>query len=203
MSEPASIASTMGICLIGTMAAAILYGITITQTYLYYRRFPQDRYTIKTMIEVGINVRIYFFSKGDQIEVQTVSVIRSFFAHRLLHLSRKSRIGWVLTVAICILSWIHFVLGIYVTARLYELRYFVKSHRLQWATKLGLGSAAVCDLMIAIGVQVWPSRLHCWFLYNSKTGYHKVCCALVVITYSIFDNELISMSIFWILGKCG
>lgn len=41
---------TMGVALIGTLISAVLYGITITQTYLYFQRFPNDNVLIKLMV---------------------------------------------------------------------------------------------------------------------------------------------------------
>lgn len=41
--------STIGATLIGCIVAAVVYGVTITQTYLYFERFPDDKYGIKIM----------------------------------------------------------------------------------------------------------------------------------------------------------
>jgi len=140
-------------------------------------------------------------------------IVECFFARRLLRLSGGSRVGYFLAGLVCFLSLIHFGLGVFFTERLFALGLFSKFPELTWITKVGLGSAAACDLIIAVGL--------CWYLYQSRTGYRKtdslivtlmlytlncglltgIGAAMVVITFSVFPTTLFFMAFFWILGK--
>ncbi|KIJ52568.1 hypothetical protein M422DRAFT_776193 [Sphaerobolus stellatus SS14] len=145
---------TMGVALVGTLISAVLYGITVTQTYLYFQRFPQDNILIKLMVAVLwtldtlhlalISHSMYFYliqnfnhpdalasavwSFNSEVSVNGLIglIVECFFARRMLRLSGGSRIGWFLAVIVCILSLIHFGLGIFFTDRLFQLRFFAK-----------------------------------------------------------------------------
>ncbi|KAJ7758487.1 hypothetical protein DFH07DRAFT_449979 [Mycena maculata] len=47
-----SLQSTFGSAFIGLVASAVLYGVTILQTYLYYRNYPEDSKILKWMIAI-------------------------------------------------------------------------------------------------------------------------------------------------------
>ncbi|KAJ7364703.1 hypothetical protein DFH08DRAFT_1073310 [Mycena albidolilacea] len=42
--------STLGALLIGTLVSFALFGVTTTQVYIYYRRFPQDSFAMKALV---------------------------------------------------------------------------------------------------------------------------------------------------------
>lgn len=232
---------TMGVALIGTLISAVLYGITITQTYLYFQRFPNDHVLIKLMVATlwvldtlhlslishsmfyylianynnppSLLSAVWSFNLEVSINGIIGFIVECFFARRLLRLSGGSWMGWVLTLLVCGLSLIHFGLGVYFTDRLFNLKFFVKFPELTWITKVGLGSAAACDLIIATGL--------CWYLFKSRTGYRKtdslivtlmvytlncglltgVCATMVIIMFSLFPESLLFMAFFWVLGK--
>lgn len=140
-------------------------------------------------------------------------IVECYFARRLLRLSGHSLLGWILTVLVCGLSFIHFGLGIFFTDRLFELTMFSRFPQLTWITKIGLGSAAACDMLISISL--------CCYLYQSRTGCRKtdslivtlmlytlncglltgICAALVIIMFSVYPDSLLFMAFFWVLGK--
>ncbi|KAJ7696076.1 hypothetical protein B0H17DRAFT_417550 [Mycena rosella] len=47
-----SLQSTFGSAFIGLVVSAILYGVTILQTYLYYRNYPEDSKILKWMVAI-------------------------------------------------------------------------------------------------------------------------------------------------------
>ncbi|KAF8507567.1 hypothetical protein BU17DRAFT_71114 [Hysterangium stoloniferum] len=190
---------TMGIALLGTLASAILYGTTVTQTYLYFQRFPKDGYIIKTMgvgytpsgVHYTLHVLLSFDIAGVSI-LKLLLMYASISSQESLGLKVPNRELSFLRPSIFTLEPknsdrlgldncdLHIGLHPFRIWSLSELKYFVKFKSLEWVAKLGLG---------------------CWFLYNSKTGYRNVCCAFVLITFAILPDKLVYVAIFWILGK--
>ncbi|KAJ7254374.1 hypothetical protein B0H12DRAFT_1233409 [Mycena haematopus] len=48
----ASLQSTFGSAFVGLVVSAVLYGVTILQTYLYYRNYPDDSKILKWMVAI-------------------------------------------------------------------------------------------------------------------------------------------------------
>ncbi|KAF8513313.1 hypothetical protein BU17DRAFT_95466 [Hysterangium stoloniferum] len=212
MSEPPPIALTMGITLIGTIISAILYGTTITQTYLYFQRYPKDKSIMKAM-PASISVRSPFLVASIDGEQSTPYSIWSLFL--------RSNVRTDAIVHVWLIN----------NGFRSELKYFAKFQSLEWIAKLGLGCAAVCDLMIAAGMQLlvplqlknrdaqgrlpyyYHDDLHhqLWSVNRVYSPYNdrqrilmngfSVCCALVVITFAALPGTLVFVAIFWVQGK--
>ncbi|KII84151.1 hypothetical protein PLICRDRAFT_371772 [Plicaturopsis crispa FD-325 SS-3] len=46
--------STFGACLIGVIASAVLYGVTLVQTYFYYTRYQKDHVILKSLVAATV-----------------------------------------------------------------------------------------------------------------------------------------------------
>ncbi|KAL0960625.1 hypothetical protein HGRIS_005656 [Hohenbuehelia grisea] len=105
-------------------------------------------------------------------------------------------------------------LGILFTVETFLLVHIDQFPKLIWVTSVGLGSAAACDIIIAMSL--------CFYLTRSRTGFKRtdslittliayslttglitsVIASVAVITFAIMPTNFIWLSFFWILGKC-
>jgi len=136
-------------------------------------------------------------------------LVELFFARRVYKLSGNV----ILTLIICILSFIHFSLGVYFTVEYLVLQEFAKLPSLIWVTTLGLGSAAVADLLIAssmvfllkrarTGIPRTDSIIATLIIYAINTGLTTSIVAVIcVICFALMPTNFIWLSFFWIFGK--
>ncbi|KAJ7044021.1 hypothetical protein C8F04DRAFT_1071335 [Mycena alexandri] len=183
-----SLQSTFGSAFVGLVVSAVLYGVTILQTYLYYRNYPEDSRILKWMVAVlwlldtahivlctiaVYSVLVLNFNDPTILTTPTWCVIvqtdfngligfivECFYARRVWLVSRNI----YLTIVILILSVIHFALGIVFTVGSFEMTR-ANFGELVWVTSTGLGSAAAADMMIGISL--------CWYLSKNRTGIQR------------------------------
>jgi len=183
-----SLQSTFGSAFVGLVASAVLYGVTILQTYLYYRNYPEDSKIMKWMVAVlwaldtvhlvlctisVYSVLVLNFDKPAVLSTTTWSmnvqtdfngligiIVECFYARRVWIVSRNI----YLTVIILILSVIHFALGIVFTIGSFETTRAEFSN-LIWITSVGLGSAAAADMLIGVSL--------CYYLSKNRTGFSR------------------------------
>lgn len=133
------IRDTFGAGLIGGMVAAILYGITTLQTYLYYVYYPRDTHGLKVLVasiwvidtlhvsfmchalyyylvtnfgdpdNLGTGVWSLFTSLG--LNLVMAVLVQTYFAFRIYHLTR-SKIRWWLTSFLMLVVLAHFAFGL-------------------------------------------------------------------------------------------
>ncbi|KAJ7366767.1 hypothetical protein DFH08DRAFT_835427 [Mycena albidolilacea] len=184
----ASLQSTFGSAFVGLVVSAVLYGVTILQTYLYYRNYPNDHKILKWMVALlwaldtahialcviaVYSVLVLNFNKPDILQTTTWSmnvqtdfngliglIVEVFYARRVWIVSRNI----FLTVIILILSIIHFGLGIVFTIGSFQTSR-ANFGNLVWVTSVGLGSAAAADMLIGISL--------CYYLSQSRTGFRR------------------------------
>ncbi|KAF8908479.1 hypothetical protein CPB85DRAFT_782477 [Mucidula mucida] len=176
----------LGMTLLGVVFSSILYGISLSQTYTYYKRFPNDSWKVKLMV-VLVNVLdtasmvlvshaswYYLVTTGPagrsiwslNVELCLSMVIsaltESFLAYQVWLLSdRKS----FLTMCLGLLALVHFISGEISAGEFLSLRNFAKFGSVKIPSILRLSSAAVCDTSLAISL--------CYFLHQKRTGYKQ------------------------------
>ncbi|TFK73585.1 hypothetical protein BDN72DRAFT_834455 [Pluteus cervinus] len=213
MASHTNLDTTYGSAFIGLIAAAVLYGVTLLQTYLYYRRYPRDSVVVKIMVFilwlldtthlVLCIIAIYWylvtnFSNEDALdrtmwsmELQTDCngliglIVECFFARRVWIMSRNR----VLTAIIVLLACVHFGLGIVFTVEGFILMETTKFARLIWVTSTGLGSAAAADIIIAGSL--------CYYLGKGRTGLTRTDSLIsTLIAYSLTTGLVTSVIAF-------
>ncbi|KAI0662265.1 histone acetylation protein-domain-containing protein [Cubamyces menziesii] len=213
-----TIDSTFGAALIGLIVGSCLYGITIIQTFAYFRSYNNDSKFVKSLVLI-LTYLITNFGNVDNLDKTTwyaffISlqtdcngliglIVEAFFA-------RLSR-NWFVTGIILILATLHFGLGVgeKIHAVLSERRitnteYLPSAslHRTIWVTCLGLGAAAASDILIAGAM--------CYYLYKKRTGLKRINTGLTtsiigticVIAFGAMPTNFIWLGFFWIMGKC-
>lgn len=200
--------TTYGRTFIGLVVSAILFGVTVLQTFLYYRNYPKDSKLIKWMVAILwildaaqlslSTVTIYWYLVTNfnnpealartfwSMNVQTDCngliglIVECFFARRVWLLSRN----YILTGAIILLSCVHFALGIVFTIDSFLLPSANDFNQLIWVTSAGLGSAAAADLLIASSL--------CYYLLKSRTGFSRTDSLITTLTLYSLTTGLIT-----------
>ncbi|KAF8908936.1 hypothetical protein CPB84DRAFT_107261 [Gymnopilus junonius] len=181
--------STYGAAFIGLVASAVLYGVTLLQTFLYYKNYHTDSWLTKTIVFTlwvldtahlclcTIALYSYLVTNYNNPSALTRStwamnlqtdcngliglIVQCFFARRVWKLSRN----FLLTAAIVIFSCIHFSLGVFFTVQGFVLVDTSRFAKLIWVTSAGMGSAAAADVTIAVSL--------CYYLMQNRTGFKR------------------------------
>lgn len=200
--------TTYGRTFLGLIISAILFGVTILQTFLYYRNYPKDPKFIKIMVFVLwaldlaqlvlSTITIYWYLVTNfnnppalaktfwSMNVQTDCngliglIVECFFARRVFILSKN----YFLTGVILLLSLIHFALGIVFTIDSFALPSASDFDQLIWVTSAGLGSAAAADILVAISL--------CYYLLKSKTGFSRTDSLITTLTIYSLTTGLVT-----------
>ncbi|RDX57090.1 hypothetical protein OH76DRAFT_1476554 [Lentinus brumalis] len=234
----AEIDSTYGAALLGLVVSACLYGITLLQAFSYFRNYSSDRLFIKSLVVILIVLdtmhlalctrTVYWylvtnFGNVNNLDMTTWSmalqtdcngliglIVQIFFARRLWIMSNN----WLITAVVVILAFLHFGLGVVFTAESFILGRYSKFKSLTWVTCLGLGSAAVADIIIAAAM--------CYYLYTKRTGLRgtdsvlallmvysinsglatSIIATLCVVLFGAMPTNFVWLGFFWIMGKC-
>jgi len=200
--------NTLGAAFIGNLIAGVLYGITCTQAYRYYREKNRDsklfRWTILLLLMLDtvhiamISHATYFYvilNYGNflsltipnwsiiaPIYVSCISdfIIRTIFGKRVWFLTNRNKF---LGFAICSTAIITPVFGFVCATRAFAIGTFLNFHRIAYLFYLGLGSGMVADLFIAGSL--------CYTLSKGRTGFKKTDNLLnVLIRYSVNTSLL-------------
>ncbi|KAL5524313.1 hypothetical protein ACEPAF_9453 [Sanghuangporus sanghuang] len=229
--------TTFGAALMGLIVGSVLYGLTCMQTFLYYRAYSKDPIGLKLLVfalwildsthMVLSTVAIYWylilnFGNFENLDVgywamdiQTDCngliglMVELFFAWRVWKVSNSI---WLISF-ITVLAFLHFSLGIYFTVEGFRLGRFSKYSELTWVTCVGLGSAAACDMTIAISLVYYLLRSRTGFkqsdsiistlvMYAINTGlFTGVCAAAATICFAFMPTNFVWLAFFWCLGK--
>lgn len=205
--------ATYGAALIGLVLASVLYGVTLLQTFLYYRQYPTDSVFTKGLVFVVwlldtahlvlITVSMHWYlitnyntpdalskatwSQNLQIDCNGLIglIVQCFFAQRVRRLSGNM---W-LTVLATTLITIHFALGIVFTVKSFILVDTSKFKQLTWVTSAGLGSAAAADMIMAGALS--------YYLLKSRTGFKQTDSLITtLIAYSLTTGTITSVIAF-------
>ncbi|KAJ6538975.1 hypothetical protein B0H19DRAFT_1176474 [Mycena capillaripes] len=128
---------------VGFSVATTLYGVSVLQAYLYFRRYAQDRWALKTMVATlwifdtlatifvahslflfvfsilnkKIEVNIPWSFTGEKLLVTAITFIaQCFYAHTIWKVSKNK----IATLFIVVLAVGAFGLGIYTTVHLFQ-----------------------------------------------------------------------------------
>jgi len=192
------------------IGSSILYGVTLLQTFLYYKQYPNDSWITKFLVFVlwlldtahlllcTIALYSYLVSNFNNpaalhrstwsMNLQTDCngligfIVQCFFARRVWIMSRNR----VLTVLIVVLAGFYCGLGVVFTVEGFLLQDTSRFPRLIWVTTTGLGSAAAADILIAVSL--------CYYLSKSRTGFARTDSLIAtLIKYSLTTGLITSI----------
>jgi len=182
--------NTFGALLIGVFIAAALWGITCTQTFIYFNNYPNDTIGMKVLVfcvwlldtthqalicHTAYTYLVTHFAQveflGAMVNTLVIEVffngmvallVQSFFARRVWILSKHSV---VLTGAVMLFVVAEFVAVFYYAARGSSFTTLGQLSELKALSITVNALAAAGDLLIAV--------ILCWILQTSRTGFSK------------------------------
>ncbi|KAN0136002.1 hypothetical protein V8E53_006163 [Lactarius tabidus] len=200
------IKTTLGAILLGCVVSAALTGMTIVQTFLYFRLYPKDQPRIKLMV-IGVllldtthsslmiaSTWDYFvLNFGNEEVVDKIPItlgltvaftatitflVQLFFSHRVYRLSRNNL---YITAPLVLLSCGRLVAALVSTTemgRLKSFHAFVEHYG--YVFTLGLSMACTVDLGITAAM--------CYFLQMSRTGFGTMDHVIDIIMLYTLNN---------------
>ncbi|KAH9034302.1 hypothetical protein EDB84DRAFT_71112 [Lactarius hengduanensis] len=208
----ADIRNTYGCTFIGLIVSVMLFGIMTLQTWIYYWQYGnRDQKALKLFVAVIFlldvlhtilciysvywylvlnfgNVEILdtsLWAMGVQVDVNVCRYItsRSFYARRVYIVGGSI----VIPIIIVIFGTASFALGlVFLVKKLTTLKSWSRFASVAWVTDVGLGSAVVADILIAVSM--------CWFLYQKRTGFARTDSVITTLmTYSVHSGLLTSV----------
>ncbi|KAL0945449.1 hypothetical protein HGRIS_000940 [Hohenbuehelia grisea] len=181
--------SKLGAAFLGNLAAAIFYGVTSVQTFLYFRSNSRDTFAFKALIFFlwildGVHLAfithgLYYYMVSNfanpvallvptwsvlaQVYITCISdlIIRAIFTRRVFVLSSRK---WLLIVIIAIFSLTTAVTGSLFAATA-ENKTFFALNDISWILYTALSSGVAADCFIAVSLV--------FFLLQARTGFEK------------------------------
>ncbi|CCM04218.1 uncharacterized protein FIBRA_06385 [Fibroporia radiculosa] len=203
-----SLAPTLGACYIGTVFAAILYGVTNVQTYMYYKRYKRDPTILKFLVfilwvldglhQAFITHAFYNYAIIDfadplaamvpewsvmaHVFVGSTSdtIVRGLFCQRVFLLSGRN---YLITVAIAIGTLVVFGSSYAFGIKGFSLSDYFDLTSITWFIYTSLISGIVTDLLIATSL--------CVLLSQRRTAFNRTNSVIrLLMIYSINTGAL-------------
>lgn len=212
--EP-SLDATYGAAFVGLIASAVLYGVTLLQTFLYYKNYPNDSWFTKSIVFTlwvldschlclcttalygylvtnfnnppALNRSTWAMNLQTDCNGLIGLIVQCFFARRVWKLSRN----YLLTTAIVVFSCVHFSLGVFFTVQGFLLVDTSRFAKLIWVTSAGMGSAAAADITIAVSL--------CYYLMKSRTGFKRTDSLISTLMIYSLTTGLVTSFIAFII----
>ncbi|TDL18395.1 hypothetical protein BD410DRAFT_793282 [Rickenella mellea] len=182
--------NTLGVILVGGMLAAVLFGITIMQVYIYFVRSKNDPRLMKGVVGalwlidalhiILIIHTLYYYMVDNYLSplaiisptwsfkvdlmVTHVSdfLVRCIFARRVWILSRGN---WLLTSSVMALAIVVIIGGFGFAIKSFFMRSYADFHELAWLIYAVLGTDVVAD--------IWIASWLCFLLNRSRSGFKR------------------------------
>jgi len=211
-----TIDNTLGALFLGNLTAAILYGVTCVQTFMYFQNYSRDTLSLRITVfflwicdTVHIAIvthSVYFyavtnFSNPLALGDATVSVmshliitsisditIRYVFGRRLWQLSGGNV---PLAISIGVTSLVVFCSSMAFTSLGIRYKAYSKFYKISYLLYLALGSGVVVDTIMALAL--------CIVLAKSRTGFRRTDSLINVLMMYTINTGLLT-SIVALLG---
>ncbi|KAF7350898.1 hypothetical protein MSAN_01651900 [Mycena sanguinolenta] len=214
MAPVVSIQTTLGAYQIGVLISYALLGITTTQAYIYYIRFPDDSFKLKALVAfVYLCEVVHAITLGDTLNVLTISdsaswseralgpipksfpiatflsgliggSVQGFFAYRVYALSKKL----VIPMSCWVMCAMRVAMATLISANLLHATVVTFEGRWKWALTTLWAVSTVNDLTVTATLVA--------ILVSQRDNAYKRTAALVdkLIMYTIETGMLTSMS---------
>ncbi|RDX49399.1 hypothetical protein OH76DRAFT_528123 [Lentinus brumalis] len=178
--------------IVGYAIATTIYGITVLQTYMYFRRYPRDRPSLKA------------FTPGYRILDTLTTVLMShalyaFFVLNLKDLVRDVDLPWSFTLENGVTDLITAMVQCYFAERLWRLKVFSNHNLLSDTFRKSLvlggavqGVAVLGDILITGGL--------CYYLTTNKGGHGRIDTLLnKLIAYAVERGVLTAVQTLYLI----
>ncbi|KAK0486760.1 hypothetical protein EDD18DRAFT_1360420 [Armillaria luteobubalina] len=182
-----SLGMTLGAVYVGATVAAILFGITNLQAFIYYKKHPDDwwlyKYSVASLwildtLHVALSTHalyhylidlfgnflaiyniVWSFKLQILFNVLIIMVVQALYTVRLWKLDRNPYkvVLWFVVLTVIIA----FSSGIYVVVDVYSLSNFLSMERIRKAIWIAFSAAAISDFAIAFSM--------CYYLHKSRS----------------------------------
>ncbi|KAL6298010.1 hypothetical protein BKA93DRAFT_106248 [Sparassis latifolia] len=205
------VCDTLGRLYIGNVIAAMCYGITVIQTYIFLRRRIGDSTTLKCLVLVlwmldslhiaFISHAVYTYAVKDfaspltlliptwsmmaQVIVAGISdlIVRGYFCRIVFRLSDRN---WYLSSAIVVTSLLSLATSLAFAAKGLSINTWIAFSKLSWIVYTNLASSVASDVFIAASL--------CFLLKKHRTGFTQTDSVLrVLMLYTINTCALTSI----------
>jgi len=184
-----TLGNTIGATFLGTIFAAILFGITNLQVYLYFQNYPNDWHlqrisvallwvldaihlslTVAAMYHylidsfgsvLALQFIVWSFKLQIDVNVVIVLLVQTLYGIRVWKLGRHYKRIWPILVAVIIASG--YAIGIILAVKTYNVRTFAEIERISWVIYASFTSSTAIDVVIALAM--------CFYLIKSKSGF--------------------------------
>jgi len=207
-----SLTTSFGAQLLGTFFSAIFYGLTLHQTYRYYRLFRIDRLSLKVLVSAlfvfdtlttalamhtSYSYLVEGFGDNDGLlysnwsfRLSSVFLAGPPFLSNAFYVSRLWIIGmrnWFFlgTMGALMLTRLGFQMALAVVVWQYPL--LSDFRKFQWMVRAYCGPSLVADILLAV--------FFCWTLHKRRTGYARTDSKIdLLMIYAINTGSLTSLA---------
>ncbi|KAG2144650.1 uncharacterized protein EDB93DRAFT_1152494 [Suillus bovinus] len=151
-----SIGNTFGALFIGATLAAFLWGISNTQTFLYFQTHRNTGITFFKLVVPFIVHCIYYYLVRNHASMGALTKI--VWSFKVISKGRSRALPITMCVIVALASALVWVL--------YRCHLFSDLVRIEWAVYMALGTVTVVDILIALSM--W------YFLATSRTGFSNM-----------------------------
>ncbi|KAF7348653.1 hypothetical protein MVEN_01383700 [Mycena venus] len=215
MDDPAVPHTTIGVCLIGALVSFMLFGVMTTQTYIYYKRFPDDSLKLKALVAFvwtcdGVHTLcvghlLYVYTIYDNAHTQgilgrpapksyettiffygvTGAIVQGFFSFRIYGFSKKLYLC-ILIYVLAFLRLLATIASLYVGLRMTSLAKYLEQE--VWRATAGWAMGTTNDLIITSTLVV--------ILHRRRKDAFRRTAALVdqVILWTLETGMLMSVT---------
>jgi len=199
MAVPVTLGNTIGAAFLGTVFAAVLFGVTNLQVYLYFQNYPQDwriqkisvfSLWILDIIHLSLTIAavyhylidsfgsmaalqlvVWSFKLQIAVNVIIVLLVQTLYAVRVWKLGRHYQRIWPILVAIIVGSG--YAIGIVLAVKTYGINSFAELNEMSWVVYASFSSSTIIDVVIATAM--------CFYLIRSRSGFAGTNNKIVVI----------------------
>ncbi|TFK21035.1 hypothetical protein FA15DRAFT_672923 [Coprinopsis marcescibilis] len=211
MASPVQLTTTFGATAIGTYLSAMMYGLTVHQTYRYYRRYTGDRWTMKTLVTVlwiidtlqtvfsmhfNYHYLVNNYDNPDALLTSNWSfrlalllmagppfISNAFYVSRLWIIGMRSI---ALLAGIMALVATRFAFQIVLAVQSWSNPIFTEFQRFSWMVRAYCGASLTADIVLAVAF--------CYTLNVRRTGYKRTDSKIdLLMIYTINTGSLTSL----------
>ncbi|KXN91301.1 hypothetical protein AN958_01275 [Leucoagaricus sp. SymC.cos] len=205
---------SFGMLFIGLVLSTCLYGVNLLQTYNYYRRYPNDRLSLKLTVAVAMLLDtagiactaqgVYWYlvtHYGDTTAMAVIAktlcveslimnivtfIVQCFFANSVYNVSKKNK---TVTGLIYFTAFAGFVLGLAMGSEdLIGVYFAALAVRKMWILAgIGLGVVALCDIAITVAL--------CYYFRFYKGGFRDTDTLLDKLIIYTINRGIITATI--------
>ncbi|KAH9920026.1 uncharacterized protein BXZ73DRAFT_104841 [Epithele typhae] len=200
---PLSLDDTLGAGFLGLVAASCFYGITVVQTFIYYKRNEMDPGFLKGLV--------FFLWILDSLHLALV--VHAIYFYAVINFANPAALEVLVWSILIVSSLTVFGGSIAFPVKAFQLPSFTALPTISDILYVALGAGVVADLIIAASMCILLARRRTGFsktdstvrvlmIYSVNTGALTSLCALLcLITYASMPTNFVFIAFYFVLPK--